>query len=89
MLEKELRRIVYEECMKAFKEFSANQQEPKKANGRKYLKAKEVLDEFGISPRTLVNWQHRGLKYNKVGGKNYYLVSEIEKFIRFSSRNAF
>ena len=48
----------------------------------KYLKADEMRNEFGISPRTEWNWLKRKLLHPiKIAGKRYYRKSELEDML--------
>jgi hypothetical protein len=54
---------------------------------RRLLSAKEILDEFGISRRTLEEWRRQGIgpEYSMVGGRAMYERAAFEKFIAAGS----
>lgn len=48
----------------------------------KYLTRKEVADFFGVTSKTILNWERNGvLTSRKVGGKFFYLKSEIHSLL--------
>lgn len=48
---------------------------------RRHLTRAEVKEQYAISERTLINWEHRGLKSCKSGKKKFYLITDIEHFL--------
>jgi excisionase family DNA binding protein len=47
-----------------------------------YYSTKEVEKKFGVSKPTIYKWQREGfIKARKLGGKNVWLHSEIEKMM--------
>ena len=80
-----LREVVKEELKTAFEEYGQTllpniQGQP--LPQRRHLTRAEVREQYEISDRTLINWEHRGLKSHQVGRKKYYLITEIENFLK-------
>jgi hypothetical protein len=51
---------------------------------KRYLRASQVTEAFGIPQGTLNEWRvlGRGPKYQKIAGRVYYAVEELDKFFR-------
>lgn len=81
-----VREVVKEEITAAFELYGQafqpnNQGQP--LPERRHLTRAEVKEQYAISERTLINWEHRGLKSHQVGRKKYYLITDIEHFLKF------
>ena len=50
----------------------------------KYLRPKEVEQIYRMNAKTLANWrsQGRGPDYLRIGGRIFYQVHELKRFIR-------
>ncbi|MGC3978423.1 MAG: helix-turn-helix domain-containing protein [Paludibacteraceae bacterium] len=56
--------------------------EQKSATTKKWLKSVEVRKQLNISPGTLQTLRINGtLPYTKIGGTNYYNLTDIEKLL--------
>jgi|GEM_PF-6521907 len=80
-----VREVLKEELENAFKEWSLVLKESVSGQPlpeRKQLTREEVIKQYNISKRTLINWEHRGLKTLTIGRKKYYLIEEVERFIK-------
>ena len=56
--------------------------EPKEINESedKLLTVEDVCSKYSITRQTVNNWSKRGLNKTVVGGRVYYLESELERF---------
>jgi hypothetical protein len=50
----------------------------------KMINEEQLCDLLGITPTTAAAWRYRscGPAYSKVGNKHFYLLSDIEAFIK-------
>jgi hypothetical protein len=56
----------------------------------KHLSQSELVERWGVSPRTLERWRWLGFgpRYIKVGGRVVYRVDEIEAFEQRQTRQS-
>jgi hypothetical protein len=66
----QIRKIIKEEIISA----------RKAENLEKILNRKAVMKKYSVVKLTVTNWEKRGLKFEAIGGRHYYRMSDIEKF---------
>ncbi len=86
-LKKIIRETISEEIKKENKALFDSLLKEKKDNAqplpeRTHLTAKELIATYGISDRTLINWQHSGLKPERVGRKKYFKITQVQQFLK-------
>ncbi len=88
-LKKEIREIFKEENQAFIKSILDSKKElSQPLEPRTYLTSKELCNQYSISDRTLINWQHKGLKPMRIGRKKYFEIKTIERFLN-SQTNEF